>query len=46
MSLDRARGNNFVGAVGATPVFVANTSRTDTEFGVVRAGVSYKFNTF
>lgn len=46
VNLDRSRNNNFVGAVGVTPVFLANTRNSDTEFGVVRAGVSYKFNSF
>lgn len=46
VSLDRSRNNNFVGAVGVTPVFLANTRNSDTEFAVVRAGVSYKFNSF
>ena len=46
MSLDRPRNTGFVGAVGATPVFLANTRRADTEFAVIRAGLNYKFNSF
>ncbi|MBV9076256.1 MAG: porin family protein [Methylobacteriaceae bacterium] len=55
VSLERPRNAGFVGAVfpavGAgvaapTPVFINNTRRFDTEFAVVRAGISYKFNTF
>jgi outer membrane immunogenic protein len=46
VNLDRPRNNNFVGAVGATPVFLTNNRRVDTEFAVVRAGLSYKFNSF
>ena len=46
VSLERETQQTFIGAVGTTPVFVANNRRADNDFVVVRAGVSYKFNLF
>jgi outer membrane immunogenic protein len=48
VSLERNSDNGFIGVVGATPVFTTALGRrnNDTEFGLVRAGLNYKFNTF
>jgi outer membrane immunogenic protein len=48
VNLDRNRSNGFVGTVDGAPVFttVLGRNRNDTEFGVVRAGLNYKFTTF
>lgn len=48
VSLDKSKANaGFIGAVGATPVFVAaGGPRNNTDFAVIRAGLNYKFNLF
>lgn len=47
VDLDRNRATNLVGAVGGAPVyFTASSRKNDDSFGIVRAAVSYKFNTF
>jgi outer membrane immunogenic protein len=48
VSLDRNRGNGFIGTVGGLPVYTTAIGRgnNDSDFAVVRAGLNYKFNTF
>jgi outer membrane immunogenic protein len=48
VNLERNRDNGFIGVVGATPVYTTAIGRTnnDSEFGVVRAGLNYKFTSY
>jgi len=48
VNLERNRDNGFIGVVGATPVYTTAIGRSnnDSEFGVVRAGLNYKFTSY
>ena len=48
VSLDRNRDNGFIGTVGGAPVFTTGfgRARNSSDFGVVRAGLNYKFKSF
>jgi outer membrane immunogenic protein len=48
VNLERNRDNGFVGVQAGAPIFTTGFGRSnnDSEFGVVRAGLNYKFNSY